>query len=47
MLNPQKIGGPREGGELLVVKYPLRGKEEEEWDEELWDVVPGGWQLLD
>lgn len=35
--DPQETWGPREGGGLLGGRSTLRGKGEEEWDEELWE----------
>ena len=35
--NSQEPWGPREGGGLVGVGGELRGKEEEEWNEELWE----------
>lgn len=32
---------PQGGAGLLVEKHPLRDKEEEEWDEALWEGRPG------
>jgi hypothetical protein len=42
VLNSQETWGPREAGGLVRVEYPLEGKKEEEWDEELWE---GKWEL--
>lgn len=37
---------PKKGGGLTGEEHPLRGKEEEEWDDEQWEVRLGREQWL-